>query len=257
MMIWFAKNRFWQHLDQRCELKVCIIGSSHTASLKLGWDLVKDEFPNLELVFFASLGGTMRSLRAVNGKLVAVDPRVADRMSFTSGGHKSIDPQDYDAFLIYGLKLFVPRLERGISLAVMKEVIRNTVEQGLTEKTVGRLRKVTDKTIWIGACPLETTLDGAQEGREMHSYQAMIEEMAAALGVPGTRMLGQPAETLCPDLRTVQALGNYASRRKTEEQSPADGEVAAVKNLQGELKHMNSDFGALWLRENLPIILGG
>jgi hypothetical protein len=256
-MIWFAKRRSWRHLDQRCKLKVCIIGSSHTASLKLGWELVKNEFPEVELVFFASLGGTMRSLRAIDGKLVSVDPRVANRMSFTSGGHKSIDPRDYDVFVIYGLKLFVPRLERGISRAVMKEVIRNTTVQGLTEKTAGKLRQVTDKTIWIGACPMETTMEAVQDSGEFHAYQTLIDEIATALAVPSDRMLGQPQETRCPDLRTAHVFGNYAQRRKLEEQSEADDGVESAKNLAGELKHMNSEFGACWLRANLPIIMAG
>lgn len=256
-MIWFAKRRSCLHLDQRCKLKICIIGSSHTASLKLGWELVKSEFPDVELVYFASLGGTMRSLRAVDGKLVSIDPRVAKRISFTSGGHKSIDPRDYDAFVIYGLKLFVPRLERGISRAVMKEVIGNSVDQGLTEKTVGKLRKITDKTIWIGPAPMETTTDAVQDSGEFHAYQTLIDEIAAALAMPSSRMLGQPPETRCPDLRTVHALGNYALRRKAGQQSEADDEVESEKNLAGELKHMNSDFGVCWLRANLPLIMAG
>ena len=252
MMIWFAKNRFWQHLDQRCELKICIIGSSHTASLKLGWDLVRDQFSNHELVFFGSLGKTLRHLRAKDGKLVSVNEALTKNLAYTSGGFTEIDVGEYDAVVLYGLILKLPRLRRGISKAVMQETMKDISETGLTLKIATRLRKLGDKRFWIASNPLEIAPGGVHDPEPYYSYDVLLAELQRVFPVPDVTFLSQPAETIGPDLRAPSRFGSGSVRLLP----PKAGAISNV-HPEGEVLHMNGEFGRFWLLENLPLIVQG
>lgn len=236
-------------------MRICVIGSSHISSLKQGWDLASHHFPGHDLVFFGSIGTSIRHLRAVKGRLVTARRLVNTSFAMTSGGCTFIDPQDYDAFLIYGLQLWVPRLERGISVAVMKEVVSTKVASSLTVQIAKLLRALSDKVIWVSPAPLETAPNGVHDSENFHSYAALIDEMAASIAVPGTKLLGQPSQTLCPDLRTVQGFGTGSVRLKVRAEATGAAAAGAIEHPAHETKHMNGDYGAVWLRQNLPAIV--
>ena len=249
MMIWFAKNRFWPRLDQRCELKICIIGSCHTASLKLGWELVRDQFSSHELVFFGSPGKMLRHLRAKDGKLVSVNQALTRNLVYTSGGFEEIDPKDYDAVVLYGLILKLPRLRRGISKAVMQETMKDISETGLTLKIATRLRKLGDKRFWIASNPLEIAPGDLHDTGPYYSYDVLLAELHRVFPVPDVTFLSQPAETIGPDLRAPSRFGSGSVRLL-----PAKAAANPNVHPEGEVRHMNGEFGRFWLLENLPLI---
>lgn len=235
-------------------MKICVIGSSHTASLKEGWERMSALHPDVELVFFSSLGRTMRTLRVRDGTLFSIDPKVARRLAVTSGGKEVIRPEDYDAFLIYGVDLRVPRVERGISSAVFQAVVDNVLASSPTTFIAERLRRITGKTIWIAPTPLETSLEPPEPDRTYRSYDSVISALQSAIPVAEARLLGQPPATICDDFKTLLEFGNWATRRRTEPGAP-HARPAQDTGVQGEFRHMNADFGALWLEANLPVIL--
>ncbi len=232
-------------------MKICVMGSSHLGSLKLGWDEVRDQFPDLTLDFFGSTGGTMRHLRVRGSRLVPDNADLADNLAFTSGGMRDIDVSAYQAVILYGLVLRMPRLRRGISRAVLQQTIRDSVDKSVTAKLAARVRKVTQGRIWVGPSPMPVALGDQFEAGVFHDYDTLLTEVGRALGGVDVTMLAQPPATLGPDLRTRAQFGVGSVRLLSE---PGDRVRA---HPDEEVNHMNAQFGRLWLLQNLPVVLGG
>ena len=232
-------------------MKICVIGNSHVASLKLGWEEVSSDFPQAEIVFFAARGGQMSRLRVKGGSLIAGNGRLAAQLAVTSGGISEIRPQAYDAFVICGLGFYLPRLEAGVSRALRQAAALDFFLNSVLHGVFTKLRSLTEKKIWVGPAPLEAEYsDGA--GHPMMDYAALADDMAAILSDPVSGILGQPATTVQADLTTGIHYSDGSLRLPVRR---TDAKYAA--HPPGESKHMNVRFGALWLRANLPIVLAG
>jgi len=232
-------------------LRICIIGSSHIGSLRSGWEAIKDQFPEHHIVFFGSVGTSTRHLRVRGGKLTSNDPETSKSLAYTSGGLQEIDPNQYDALILYGLLLRLPRLKRGISMAVMQETIKNIADAGLTLKIASRLRRITKKPLWASAVPLTRAPNGQHDLGSFYSAADLLTELERVFPVSGVTFLAQPAETICTDLRTAVQFGVGAT------QLQPDRSGAETLRPEGELKHMNGEYGRLWLAQNLPLVIRG
>jgi len=67
-------------------MKLCIIGNSHLAAIKLGWDQVGAEFPWLQPQFFGARADALLDLHAEGGRLVPATPDLAAKIAYVSGG---------------------------------------------------------------------------------------------------------------------------------------------------------------------------
>ena len=232
-------------------MKLCVIGTSHLGALKLGWDLVRDQFAAHELVFFGSPGSSLRQTRVRNGILVPIDQGLSKSFEYTSGGLNEINPDLYDGFIVYGLMQKLPRLRRGISKAVMQATMKDIAEKGLALKIATRLRSATDKRMWLGANPMVLALDGEVEPGTFYAYDALLNQLQRNFAVKDAEFLPQPAETMGSDLRTAVRFGGGSVRllpRKDDSQ---------VSHPDDDEKHMNGTYGRLWLLRNLPAIVQG
>ncbi len=79
-------------------MRLCLLGNSHVAALKLG-------FSGSEAVFFASPSRTLRTLQPQDGELVSTDPDLRRRLAKSSGGAETIRVSEFDAFLVVGCAL--------------------------------------------------------------------------------------------------------------------------------------------------------
>ena len=231
-------------------MKICVIGNSHVGCLKLGWDLVRAEFPGVALTFFAARGRMMRGLEVDDGKLVARNAELKSHMAFTSGGVHEILPQDYDGFVMYGLALSLPRLQSGVSMALRRAAAADFLRNTLMFNSFAKLRSVTDKMIWVGPAPMETA-HGDRYDHPMLGYPSLIADLQSILDDPMATVLGQPQDTVLPTLTTLPQFGGGALRLPTPKVVAANVAVAP-----DDTKHMNAEFGALWLRANLPRVAG-
>ena len=230
-------------------MKICVIGTSHLGALKQGWDMVRDEFAGLDLVFFGSPGSSLRQLRTKGTRLVADDAALAKSLAYTSGGLSEIVIADYDAFLLYGVLFRLPRLRRGISMAVLRAVVEAQASQGLLVKTAKRVRKLTDKRLWLAASPLEVAAGDEVDTAVYHPHDLLLTALQRAFVVPDAVFLAQPAETMGPDLCTLARFGE-GSLRLLPTEDGADHEA----HPDSDVTHMNGAFGKLWLQANLPAI---
>jgi hypothetical protein len=79
----------------------CVLGNSHIAALRIGWDQIGGDFPDVKLDFYGSPRERLRHTTVENGKLVATAENVADDLAKTGGSDK-IDLSLYDFFCIVG-----------------------------------------------------------------------------------------------------------------------------------------------------------
>ena len=80
-------------------MKICLIGNSHLAALKMGWPEIAQDLPDVQPAFFGARGAMMARLRVRGDRLVAKTAALAEQMSFVSGGLTEIVPGDYDAII--------------------------------------------------------------------------------------------------------------------------------------------------------------
>lgn len=86
-------------------MRLCVIGNSHLAALKLGWEMIPERHAEAELVFFGSPLESMQDVIVEGRRLVAPTPLVGQRMKWLSGGLDFIDVDAYDVFFLHGLEL--------------------------------------------------------------------------------------------------------------------------------------------------------
>lgn len=224
-------------------MKVCIIGNSHVGALKRAWDRISKDHPGLELVFFAHRGTGMSALKSRDGQLLTDDEALASAMRFTSGGLDRIIPQDYDVFLIYGLRAS-PNFRNGnqyISSQAENQAAEDLTRNRLSFRILTMLRGLTDKRIFLGHDPLKAATVTRPKASPRH-YQAGIEFLNERIYGPlGAEMLVQPVSTIVNGRNTHASFSLGSLRLAIGESSEG------VSHPNGEELHMNDGFGEVWL----------
>ncbi len=224
-------------------MKICVIGNSHAGSLRKAWPKLGAAEPDLHLTFFAHRAGGMKNLVVRNGALTTNDKSLSDAMKFTSGGHDVIRPDDFDLFIIYGMhaKPYFRETPATFSRQVQNAIIHDTVKGTLAHSVFRKLRRITGKRIYLGHNPLiasasvlnRDTPDCYIDGMRMlnegfyHKHNSVI--------------IPQPADTIVNG-RNTDAKYAIGSER-LDIGSGNDSE----KHPEGDLRHMNAEFGRLWL----------
>ncbi|MEM9062814.1 MAG: hypothetical protein AAGD13_20320 [Pseudomonadota bacterium] len=88
--------------------RICVLGNSHLAAMKSGWDLISDHTDGYELTFFGAPKAMMDGLVLEGSKLVPQNDKLKVKLRVFSGGSEMVDLNAYDAFVVVGLQ-FGPR----------------------------------------------------------------------------------------------------------------------------------------------------
>lgn len=224
-------------------MKVCILGNSHAAALKLAWTRMGPMRPDITVDFFADRGQGLQALNVDGGVLVPGNEDLRRALAFTSGGKSQIDPAAYDVILLYGLGarpnfvhagVFYSRQARQLALA---DLVGGTVSFELLQK----LRSISTTPIRVGHNPLRA----AQTEAARHfpaAYVAGIKVLNEEVYAPlQAQMVEQPRETIVGG-RFTDPRFSTGSRRLAIGERNDDGLHPANDNV-----HMNDAFGALWL----------
>jgi hypothetical protein len=92
-------------------MRVCVIGDSHLAAIKVGRDKVEQNGGDSLLPsFFGARSQLMRDLKAEGTALVPASAQLHDDMKLLSAGKASIEVADYDAFVIVALGFNIRRI---------------------------------------------------------------------------------------------------------------------------------------------------
>lgn len=226
-------------------MKICVIGNSHIASLKLGWDSIAGEFPGLELTFFGARGYRMEQLQRQGAKLVPQTKALQGFLSHTSGGLAEINLPKYHACLVYGLFLRLPKMAPHLSEAVKSCVAADALQASVSYETLGKIRAASPIPVFVGHDPL-TCFKG--ETRPTIPYRAALAYLRNAVDLANVQILEQPKHTLEQDRFTRSSYLTGAIKLEQQEASPMEDQPS------DNMGHMNGDFGAAFLRAALPVI---
>jgi hypothetical protein len=241
--------------------RICVVGDSHLAALRLGWESLAPDFPQTEIVFFAGPGKSMEGLEVRDGQLAASSAALQGSLKMTSGGLTSI-AADYDVYVVHGLELGIGfaleisrkhRAERHakdwrapISDDCFAHAVKGAAQVSLAGKTIVKLRAITAAPILF--CPVPMADAHNQKLRQSLSAAGEAADVVAlfargcALFADETagRYVPQPEETLEHD-----GIGTQASFSSAPARFRAD---LAKKN---DNSHMNGAYGAAVLRHVL------
>lgn len=244
--------------------RVCIIGNSHLAAWKLGWDRLRGDAKAFDVTFFGSPRNTMHALAARDDRLVPGLPELQASLVFTSGGKSEIVAADYDCFCLVGLGYgarWLVDLHRDhraeshacrtggfthVSDACFEAAIRDTFSDMLALRTQRKLREITDAPVFLAPHPMPS-LDilSSEDPGEAHwrvvaesgDDRPLVELMDRInSGWKGLRVLPQPADTLARPLFT-QPRFSVGSVRLSE--------GFQHKHPESDHFHMNADYGAI------------
>jgi hypothetical protein len=236
--------------------RVCVIGNSHTACLKLAWDDLKVRFPSISLTFFAARKSGVSELQPTpDGVLVPTSKRLSQALMHTSGGQSVIDLRRYDLVLVVGLTSGYPRYGY-FSHAVARQAMLDHIPTTAAFETVQKIRSVSDIPIFLAHQPLFKENDGDQddegipilskESDGLMPYRRIIEAINDGLfrGL-GARFLDQPAQTITKCFYTRSEYGTNSVRLDL-----GDGN----EESDDDRTHMNARFGDIYLSTHLRAI---
>lgn len=250
-------------------MKLCLIGNSHLAAFRMGWNGLAAEAAGVEATFFGARGGELAHLRNRNGVLTSPEGMVRDQLRFTSGGEEAIHLDRYDAFVLVGIGLGLAamlrvaaqhrtvgtvgkaRFQHLVSDAVFDIGARAIVEESISQRIAGWIREVSDKPI-IGAT-LPMPCPGALTARtdfwtDAELLAARLEPVWLASKAFMERrramtILDQPEETRHGRWWTKASYGRGSVRLK---------EGFDERHDENEYFHMNGAYGEAFLRTVLP-----
>lgn len=236
-------------------LHIAVIGNSHVGAIKSAWDKIEHKYPQIKLTFFAARSRNMEFVRIEKGKLVPYRSRTESSMEFTSGGKKVIDPDEYDAFLLYGLRArpYMPDLTQHFSEQAHAAALADLRKSQALLRLLKLTRRITKKPIFLGEHPLPIAHESASNKGRMYKEKGVHDyHFGASLSARffkdqyNATLIMQPAETIERNQFTAEIYAKESERLQIgrENDTLVDGPE--------DLVHMNSEYGKLWLENLIP-----
>ena len=256
--------------------RLCVIGNSHLAAVKLGWDQLASGHPGVQPRFFGSPRATLRELHWHGPVLVCRSEQVQRNLRMTSGGLDQIDLREFDAVLLCGLgfglrqvaKLNLSHRHTGlagqataahlVSRACFQAALRGQMEQTVAVRLGRLIREGCSLPLLLAPTPMPGEgLMQSQDEDIIRWWQPILEagdeaalladheQACSTLVPPFTRILAQPPVTLASPLTSRQIYQQGAARLAGGNNEPQP---------DGDVMHMNAAYGAEVLREALAML---
>jgi hypothetical protein len=232
-------------------MKICILSNSHGAALKTALNAMPSGALEAEVSVFAAPGRHLSKLLPNSGgQHLVVDPRypLADNVrnffKATSGKSDTIEIGAYDGFILHGLYLIPPRLDRRHSGALAQAAVRDMLALSSAPGLARALVAATSAPVLISPEPLLADQEGldiparpSNAPSDPLPYDTIMDMVEAQFGVPGVHWLRQPPHTMGERLSTLRHYSTESTRLAKEDIAHKDGDV----------RHMNADYGRLVL----------
>lgn len=247
-------------------MHLCVIGNSHLAAMKLGWEQIRPQSGNHMVTFFGCAGSGVQGLTLKEGRLVSDLPKVSDSFKITSGGLSEIE-NIYDAYAVCGLfgTLQMAQIYRNYRTSDLTFGNRHHLlsdfafETALSEAllalpAIHLPRLVSEsfgKPVLLLPRPhlseevtselnLWKRLFGNGDGPLLAGYFLRATQMAAG---KFATIIPQPEETTVGGIFTKQIYSTGATRLTKEKEMP-----------ESDHSHMNGDYGAAVMRTVLSCL---
>jgi hypothetical protein len=240
--------------------QVCLIGDSHTAALRHGWALVRQDFPEIEIAFFAAHRRYMGDLAVEGGRLV---PQSEDlRLRLNRGKPEPAIAADCDRYLLCGMDYSIyqvmnklmrfrsedqaPDNRAPVSSACYRLAMTGCLRGTASMQVARKLRAITARPMTIVPAPrisdatelkLYPKLEETGDADRIADYFAAASDILCREVDAG--IVEQPPETLRDPLRTLAVYAKDAPREFDELPRPEGWK---------DYQHMNAAYGALVLR---------
>lgn len=231
-------------------IRLCIIGNSHAAALKHAAAEVCARNPDIQLSFFAAKSNMTGDLAVQDGVYRPLTDALADQIALTSGGLRAIDPQDWDAYLVYGFsrrphpKDFALGLSHGFRRAIFAE----RIAQCLLPQHLAALRSLGTAPIFAALTPMPAPT-GTMRRRRLLRHHDEVAVAQETCGDPhGATLVPQPDSTILDGLFTRPEYSAGSAPLDTAQPAPKQ------PHDRGETRHMNAAYGKVWLTTFLPIL---
>ena len=232
-------------------MKICILGNSHAASLKTGWDQISSNYPQIKLTFFAARGNSLSGLESKLNILVAINPDLENSLMYTSGGIKQIHLNQYDLFLIYGLGFRIPKLDKRLPISTLNLLFSDINSNCLSINLAKKIRNIVSVPIYIGHAPLEAHENelSSKDTSNILIYEDVVKKMSLSINVSNTTLIGQPLLTRNEEYKTKREFSKGSTRLDVGDK------LSGQLHPNDDLVHMNGKFGALWLEDFFKRVL--
>ncbi len=230
-------------------MKICVIGDSHTAALKRSWSEIASLYPQVSLTFFASRGVTMSNLKVQNESLIPHKEFIRNQMLLTSNGRSEIKDADYDVFLLYGLKCDVCFISRDsfYSEQLLQQLIYDTIKNTASKQLLEKLRKITQKKIWLGHTPLLAS-SNINDSMGNDAYLLGLESLNVGYYKKmNAELVAQPINTIVKGRYTHERFTIGSRRLSIRDESESEFHEPEDR------EHMNDEYGKLWLQHFFDI----
>jgi len=228
-------------------MRVCILSNSHAASLKAGWDSIKDVHPDYQITFFAVPNRGMLKVCPVKNedRFISTDSSIREMLSYTSGGAESIEVNNFDAFLVHGMFLILPRLDRRLSGAFKAASIRDAALLSMNYRFVKDLCSMAKGKVFYSANPLladEHDKVGTSRRYRYHTFEEISDWVDAHYSSLTAIKITQPAETIGDWMTSKRNFSVGSVRLKLHNDKDCHNEA--------DIRHMNAKFGARFLKKS-------
>lgn len=228
-------------------MKICILGNSHAAALKHGWDIVAGAYAGVTVNFYSMLGQNLGDLELDGRRLVLKEHGGARLRRFPEGISETVDLDLYDGFILHGLGLRVRPLDApGLSKAVRDAIVQDSVHETALWKLLNDIRKVSHAPVRVGPTPLLAAEKVKTRGPS-EAYHGFLEKARSlCFDALEATVVTQPDDTIVngrmtdPKFNTdvVPLKGNPAEMERTNERHT-------------DRDHMNPAFGAVMMARYL------
>lgn len=252
-------------------MRIGVIGNSHLAAFKLGWEVVKSDYPSIELTFFGSPATSMRLLTVENGAIRPKNEMVAENLRWTSGGLDYISSA-FDAYICVGMGFSFVHLvtllrahrlscdydpenedQQLISEGFLQRAMEGTLWKSDAAQVIQQVKQISKEPIYYAPNPFGSAevLQSPEydyfalektRNRAFDFYRKSLQEMPPKWGVT---VFPQPEETVVERMFTKPEYSKGSIKLKRGMKSAHKGD---------DFFHMNSDFGVVSLREILNVI---
>lgn len=223
--------------------RLIVIGNSHVACLKQGWDRIRNESHDIDIVFFAHRGDKIGDLRPKGQSLIAPNEDLKSALAFTSGGKDTIEFSDADLVLLYGLRLRIP-FDTGCKYSeqVQNQALKDQVKRSLCLKFIRKIRAISDIKVLVGHDPLPAS--GHDRPGTKQQYLDRIKAMNDLMFAPlNAELIHQPIQTVESGFQTNPKYTSNSTRLAIGRR------IDNERHPDKDIRHMNAAFGELLLTQ--------
>jgi len=229
-------------------MNIAIISNSHAGALKKAWDVLRLDYPDVEIDFFAAAGKLMKDFKMHGQEFTSDNKKLIDSIQYTSGGKNSLNIEHYDVFFLYGMDAGIYVYRDIFYTHDFKKFFLNRLASKATSWSVFKqLVSATDKRVFLGHNPLIGK--ERKNGRDESAYLkgiALINEFVYSDF--GAEMIAQPVETVVNGINT--SIEYSINSEKLDVGKKVDNKF----HDSSDMSHMNTDFGLLYLKNFIRYI---